>query len=206
MPDPSASGDDWEALLPRLLLWARRLHDRVLADVRGAPTPEDLVQDAVTDVLTGRRSRPEGVPLAVLLYGVIRSRASQVLSRAKARGETEGPRYVGLDEAEAAHAEAAHDPAHAADLRERVLALVADDEVLTRMVGLWFEDPALKAADLAALLDLPAVEVYAAARRLRRKGVARAALGLDRTACVGPAALLWRNDGARWPLSVPAAP
>lgn len=158
---------DWEALLPRLLLWAQRLHARVLFDVRGAPSPEDLVQDAVADVLTGRRSRPEGVPLAVLLYGVIRSRASQVLSRAKTRGESPGPRYVSLDEAERVHAEASGE---SADLRERVLALVGDDAVLRRIVDLWFEDPGLKAADLAAMLGLAPAEVYAATRRLRRRG------------------------------------
>ena len=167
---PVTPADDWEALLPRLLLWAQRLHARVLSDVRGAPTPEDLVQDAVTDVLTGRRRRPADVPLAVLLYGVVRSRASQVLGRAKARGGARGPRYVGLEAAERLHAGAASEPGHAADLRTRALALVAGDETLERIVALWFEDPGLKAADLAAMLGLPAAEVYAATRRLRRRG------------------------------------
>ena len=166
----SEDAPDWEALLPRLLLWAQRLHARTLADVRGAPTAEDLVQDAVTDVLTGRRSRPEDVPLAVLLYGVIRSRASQVLSRARTRGEATGPRYVSLEEARTVHADAAADPAHAADLRDRVLALVAGDEVLEKMVALWFEDPALKPGDLADMLGLSPSQIYAATRRLRRRG------------------------------------
>lgn len=168
--------DDWEAVLPRLLLWAQRLHARTLADVRGAPSPEDLVQDAVTDVLTGRRSRPDDVPLPVLLYGVIRSRASQVLGRAKTRGEAPGPRYVDLEEARAHHAEAAADPAHASALRARVLRLVEGDDLLTRMVELWFEDPSLPARDLAEMLDVSPAEIYAATRRLRRKDVNRAAL------------------------------
>lgn len=179
MPVPSPLDDDWEALLPRLLLWTRRLHARALADVRGAPSPEDLVQDAVTDVLTGRRARPDDVPLPVLLYGVIRSRASHVLSRSRTRGDdASGPRYLGLDEAAAEHATAAADPAQAADLRARVLRLVEGDDLLRRIVELWFEDPGLPARDLAAMLDVPAAEVYAAARRLRRASVDREALGL----------------------------
>ena len=192
--------DDWEALLPRLLLWAQRLHARVLHDVRGAPSPEDLVQDAVTDVLTGRRSRPADVPLAVLLYGVIRSRASQVLARSKTKGEAPGPRYVDLEAAERLHAEAAADPARAADLRERVLALVAGDETLEKMVALWFEDPALKPGDLAAMLGLAPAEVYAATRRLRRRGDRETAASGEVTLFApyaAPAAGLWRNGGPR---------
>jgi len=165
-------------LLPRLLLWARRLHARSLADVRGAPSPEDLVQDAVADVLTGRRSRPDGVPLPVLLYGVIRSRASQVLSRARTRGGAPGPRYVDLTEAVGHHTEAAADPVQAADLRARVLRRVAGDDLLVQIVELWFQDPGLPARDLAEMLDVPAAEVYAAARRLRRMSVTREELGL----------------------------
>ena len=197
MPEPSS--DDWEALLPRLLLWAQRLHARTLADVRGAPAPEDLVQDAIADVLTGRRTRPEGVPLAVVLYGVIRSRASAVLSRAKTRGEAPGPRYVGMEEAEEAHARASGDAAQAADLRERVLALVDGDEVLERMVALWFEDPGLKARDLADMLGLAPAEVYAATRRLRRRGD-RAAFSPGDT--VAFSALAWRISPARRPLGL----
>lgn len=179
MPPPSPHDDDWEALLPRLLLWARRLHARTLDDVRGAPSPEDLVQDAVADVLTGRRTRPEGVPLSVLLYGVIRSRASQVLSRARTRGSAPGPRYVGFDEAAGHHAEAAADPVQAADLKARVLRRVAGDDLLVRIVRLWFEDPALPARDLAEMLEVPAADVYAAARRLRRMSVTREELGVS---------------------------
>lgn len=178
MSDSPAPDDDWEAVLPRLLLWATRLHARTLADVRGAPSPEDLVQDAVTDVLTGRRSRPADVPLAVLLYGVVRSRASQVLARAKTRGAVPGPRYIGLDEAATAHAEAAADPVQRADLRTRILRLVGDDVVLAGIVRLWFEDPSLPARDLAAMLDIPVAEIYAAARRLRRISADPVALGL----------------------------
>ena len=210
--DKSTTGnDDWEETLPRLLLWAGRLHARTLADVRGAPTPEDLVQDAVTDVLTGRRTRPDGVPLAVVLYGVVRSRVSHTLERARSSGEAGGPRFVGLDAAERAHADAAADPAHVADLRKRVLHLVEGDEVLSRMVGLWFEDPSLKASDLAAILDLSPSEIYAAARRLRRRPARRDALGFDAAACssLGDHSSLiprWLKPLVRWPFPVTVFP
>lgn len=170
--------DDWEVLLPRLLLWAQRLHSRVLSQTRGAPTPADLVQDAITDVLSERRSRPPGVPLAVVLYGVIRSRVSHALSRAHTQSDPARSRFVGMEEAEAVHAHYSESP-DVDDLRERVIALVKGDDILVRMVDLWFEDPALKASDLAAMLGVSPHDVYAAARRLRRTNVSRTALGVD---------------------------
>lgn len=175
--------NEWETVLPRLLLWTQRLHARVLMDIRGAPTPADLVQDAVTDVLSGRRSRPPGLPLAVVLYGVIRSRAHHVLARAKTTDDVARARFVGMEEAASTHMALTESP-DTDDLRRRVLLLVGEDEVLTQMVNLWFEDPALKASDIAEMLGLSPHDVYAATRRLRRKNVSRSALGLDETAFV----------------------
>jgi DNA-directed RNA polymerase specialized sigma24 family protein len=168
--------EDWEAVVPRLLLWATRLHARTLSGVRGAPTPEDLVQDAITDALTGQRVRPDGLPLLVFLYGVIRSRVSQTLSRSKTRGEATQMRYVSLEEAWNVHADSASDPAYAASLHKRVLALVAGDDLLERIVGLWFEDPDLKSRDLAVMLDVSAGEIYSATKRLRRRTEASGSL------------------------------
>ena len=57
---------DWDALLPRLTVWAGRLHRRYLADRPGAPEPQDLVQDAIADLATGTRTLPDDVPVASL--------------------------------------------------------------------------------------------------------------------------------------------
>lgn len=194
--------DDWEAVVPRLLLWANRLHARALSGVRGAPTPEDLVQDAITDMLTGQRVRPDGLPLLVFLYGVIRSRVSQTLSRSKTRGEMTQARYVSLEEAWNVHAEAASDPAHAAGLQARVLELVEGDDLLEQIVRLWFEDPDLKSRDLAAMLEVSASEIYSATKRLRRRTEASGPLfgDLDTMSCVALGLPAWQISATPQPL------
>ncbi|MEO0556611.1 MAG: hypothetical protein AAF170_00365 [Bacteroidota bacterium] len=199
---PDRADEDWEAVVPRLLLWANRLHARTLSGVRGAPTPEDLVQDAITDTLTGQRVRPDGLPLLVFLYGVIRSRVSQTLSRSKTRDETAQARYVSLDEAWNVHSQAASDPAHAASLQERVLALVEGDELLERIVRLWFEDPDLKSRDLAAMLGVSAGEIYSATKRLRRRTEASGPLfgDINRMQRVPMLASPWRISATPQPL------
>ena len=188
--------------MPRLLLWATRLHTRTLSGVRGAPTPEDLVQDAITDTLTGQRVRPDGLPLLVFLYGVIRSRVSQTLSRSKTRGEATQARYVSLEEAWNVHVEAASDPAHAAGLQDRVLELVEGDELLEQIVHLWFKDPDLKSRDLAAMLDVSAGEIYSATKRLRRRTEASRPLfgDLDELACSPVYLGVWRISSTPQPL------
>lgn len=199
--------EDWEAVVPRLLLWAGRLHARTLSNVRGAPTPEDLVQDAIADTLTGQRVRPDGLPLLVFLYGVIRSRVSQTLSRSKTRGEATQARYVSLEEAWTVHADAASDPAHAAGLQERVLELVAGDELLEKIVRLWFEDPDLKSRDLAAMLGVSANEIYSATKRLRRRTEASGSQfgDINTMSCVALGLGAWRISSTPQPLWVQAS-
>lgn len=157
-------------MLPRLLLWARHLHRRYLDGLPGAPSAEDLVQDAATDVLTGRRACPAGIPVFAVLHGIVRSHVSNALARASVpRADGFTLRTRSLDDMDQARQEAPDTLADRAAVRERALALVADDAVLGQIVALWFDDPALKPLDLAEMLGLTPTEVYHAAKRLRRR-------------------------------------
>lgn len=161
---------DWDHLVPRLLLVARRFHQRALCNYRGAPEPMDLVQQAIADVMDGRRRWPQGVPLFNLLYGVMRSHVSNFAARQQPTGPAEaGTRHISLDDVLVPAADALPADIRRSELREAVLRLVEDDPLLERMVELLFEDPHLKASDYAAMLDIPVEDVYNAAKRLKRR-------------------------------------
>ena len=167
---PSRPDIDWPDVLPRPLLWAQSLHRRCLAGLPGAPTPEDLVQDAVADLLTGRRAWPEGLPAFVVLHGVVRSHVSNAVGRAGVPGSSGFHlRSVPIGEAGPAADEPADELADRAAVRARALALVGDDADLGRIVALWFDDPSLKPLDVAEILGLTATDVYHATKRLRRR-------------------------------------
>ncbi len=168
---------DLDDLLARLLRVARGHHRRVLRFYRHAPTPADLVQQAVADVLDARRTWPPDVDAFGMLCGVMRSHVSNFAARQRpvgAAGSTprpyEGRRLAAL--ADAAPVPAAT-PADAAvldaEFRAAVRALVAGDDELVRLVACLFEDPAYSAADLADRLGTDVKAIYNARKRLRRR-------------------------------------
>lgn len=161
---------DWPDVLPRLLLWAQSLHRRYLAGLPGAPTPEDLVQDAAADLLTGRRVWPDGLPAFVVLHGIVRSLVSNAVSRASVPGAAGFvARCASIEEAGMADGTPADESVDRSQVRARALRLVSDDDVLSRVVALWFDDPSLKPLDVAAMLGLAPADVYHATKRLRRR-------------------------------------
>lgn len=170
-PDPSALDRlrtaDWGDLSPRLLLAAQRLHAQYLRRLPGAPEPADLVQDALADLMTGRRACPPDVPILTVIFHVMRSKATNLLTTNRAVGtEAGGPRHIALDDAPALATPIA--PATGV-VRDAIRQRVADDPELARMVDLWLEDPKLKPGDLAAMLEVPVRDIYNARKRLARK-------------------------------------
>ncbi len=160
---------EWPRLAPRLLLYAGKLHRHVLARFPHAPDPADLVHEAVADLLSGHRARPEDVTLFVFLCGVIRSKASNFLMRQQRLDGTDRlGRYVDAD-SPGAHRIPTPGPEGEGVLRAQVQALIADDPFLVRMTQLLFDDPELKPGDLAEMLGCTATEVYAARKRLERR-------------------------------------
>ena len=163
---------DWEDILPRLLLVARRYYNQALRSFPGAPEPRDLVQQAIADLLGGQRTLPPDVPVFNTLCGIIRSQASNFVARQQPVGAGDHPagtRHRPLDPKTRAAPSAPDMTVEEKLFRKKVLALIGDRPLDRRIVDLLLKDPALKPADLAALLDVPIREIYNAKRRLRRK-------------------------------------
>jgi DNA-directed RNA polymerase specialized sigma24 family protein len=105
---------------------------------RGLPPDvswEDLLQEAITRVLTGKRPKPDDVPMVAFLAGVMRSLRSDHIRRARRGATRDAPPWLG-NEGEALSEREVLDPA--AD-PER--ALIAADE-LTKIRTLFAEDRA----------------------------------------------------------------
>jgi DNA-directed RNA polymerase specialized sigma24 family protein len=71
---------------------------------RGLPPDvswDDLLQEAITRVLTGKRVRPSDVPMVAFLGGVMRSLRADHIRRARHGGGREDPRWID-DEGEGA--------------------------------------------------------------------------------------------------------
>ena len=64
---------DWDDVLPRVQLWANHFHKRYLRQIRAAPTAEDLVQEAIVKLYSGRRKLPDHVPLLTVIINNIQS-------------------------------------------------------------------------------------------------------------------------------------
>jgi len=157
---------DWQDILPRALLAAVRFHRRYLESYSDAPTPHDLAQSAVADILSGKRRLPENVDLFVVLHEVIRSKVSNFIARRARRGTVDLN-----DEILAITAHASTDGMEDTSyeqFKDAVRTCVANDSFLERMIEYLFDDPMLKPADLAAMMDVEIKEIYNAYRRLRR--------------------------------------
>ena len=138
----------------------RSLHLKYLSNVQAAPEPEDLVQDAIADLMSGQRTWPSELPLNVVLYGIIRSRVSNFLKKHRALGLEDPGQLL--------------DPAVAAEipldlLKGEIKNLVQDDSELKRIIDYMLEDPLLNPRDLANLMECPVARIYNAKKRLERK-------------------------------------
>jgi len=164
--------EDWDDLLPRLLLVARRFHARALRSYSGAPDPHDLVQQAVTDLLDGRRRLPPDVPVFTVLCGVMRSQASNFVSRQQPVGPGADPDETRIAPLLMEVADAGFAPTHQLaldELRDELYAIVGNDTLARRVIDLLLEDSTLKPSDLAEMLNVPVRDIYNTKRRLRRK-------------------------------------
>ena len=168
---------DWDDILPRVQLWANHFHKRYLRQVRAAPTPEDLVQEAIVKLYSGRRKLPDHVPLLTVIINNIQSDIWNFLTKegytqtdSKGKGRKGWGRHIGLEEW--MHNFDGHSIPPGAELRglhDAIRAQVKNDLELTQMVDFLFEDPLLKPRDLARLMGLSIKQVNNAQKRLRRK-------------------------------------
>jgi DNA-directed RNA polymerase specialized sigma24 family protein len=183
----SLTDEEWADIYKRLRLFAKRRFFWVEKKI-GVDT-DDLVHQAIRDTLLGIRRAPPGINVFVFLCQVIRSEVSHRWDRAH--------REISLDAPNRSNAERKYDPenlppdsietllqesgelsggqrdpflqADFAQLKDEVLALVEQDEELTEIVKLLFEDPQLKPSELAQILGFPMSRMRAAQKRLRRR-------------------------------------
>jgi DNA-directed RNA polymerase specialized sigma24 family protein len=146
-----------------------RLHARGLPPDVGW---EDLLQEAITRVLTGARRTPKGVPVVAFLAGIMRSLKSEHWRRSRDRersraGAARDPR--GSPKREAALREAAPDPERSLIAMEELKAierLFADDPVVLGIIDALGEG--LTPEQIRARLALSQTDYDSARKRLRR--------------------------------------
>ena len=168
---------DWDDILPRVQLWANHFHRRYLRQVRAAPSPEDLVQEAIVKLYTGKRKLPDHVPLLTVIINNIQSDIWNFLTKegytkkdSQGKGRKGWGRHMGLEEWMQNFDEHALPPAAELNgLHDAIRAKIEDDRELIKMVDFLFEDPQLKPRDLARLMGLSIQHVNNAQKRLRRK-------------------------------------
>jgi DNA-directed RNA polymerase specialized sigma24 family protein len=147
---------------------------------RGLPPDvswEDLLQEALTRVLTGARRVPEGVAPVAFIAGVMRSLRSEHwkrfgTSRRRREAPSDSGGYVTHEAARRAAAlrESAPDPERSLMAAEQLLAierLFADDPVVLKIIDALGEG--LGAEQIRAALSLGKTEYDSARKRMRRR-------------------------------------
>ena len=168
---------DWDDIIPRVRLWAIHFHKRYLQHIRAAPSPDDLVQEAIVKLYTGRRKIPDHVPLMTVIINNIQSDIWNFLTKegytkkdSQGKGRKGWGRHIGLEEwMDNFDQSVVPKASQLKEIRELMVSKVNDDPMLLKMVNLLFEDPLLKPRDLARLLGISVKEVNNAQKRLRRR-------------------------------------
>jgi DNA-directed RNA polymerase specialized sigma24 family protein len=146
-----------------------RLHARGLPPDVGW---EDLLQEAITRVLTGARQPPENVPLVAFLAGIMRSLKSEHwrrLARKGAPGREPLPLPRAAGSRSPAPREAAPDPERSVLAQEQLHAiqrLFAADKVVLGIITALGEG--LSADEICQSLRLTRTDYDSARKRLRR--------------------------------------
>ncbi len=145
----------------RARLW-RQFGER-LRNITDAPTPDDLLHDAIEDLLADRRHCPlERVELAICLVNVVSSKVSHLYEKWK----KEGIIKVSEDTLKWETSQnTAEEPG--TELREKILECVEDDSLLKRIVAYRLDHANAKAWDIAQALGVDIKKMYNTNRRLK---------------------------------------
>ncbi len=154
--------EDYDGL--RLRLW--RQFGQQLHRIPDAPTPDDLLHDAIEDLLVDRRHCPLArVDLTICLVNIVRSKVSHLYEKWQQSGIMTVSDEI-LDRVQAVGTEDS-------ELREKILHVVIDDPLLSKIVEFRLEHPDAKAQEIAESIGLDMQDMYNANRRLkaRLKGI-----------------------------------
>lgn len=142
---------------------------------RGLPPDvswDDLLQEAITRVLTGKRLQPEGVGMVGFLGGVMRSLRSDHIRRARQGLQRDDPRWIGQSHDERFDLELldpSADPERAliaVEELDKIRRLFADDPVALRIIDGLAEG--LAAEQIRARNGISRIEYDSARKRMRR--------------------------------------
>jgi len=152
----------------RLRLW-RRFGEQ-LRKIPEASDPDDLLHEAIEDLLSGHRKYPdEDVKLTTCLFKIVHSKVDNIQKKWK-RAQID---FISLAQFQNGVADRLS-PVKEPSLRKKILALVADDVLLVKIVRLQLDAMAnpgkqLKAKVLAEKLNVAVDEIYNANRRLKAR-------------------------------------
>lgn len=149
-----------------------RLKTLARLQARGLPPEvawDDLLQEALTRVLTGARRKPAAVAMVAFIAGIMRSLRSEYWHRARARSAAEGARAAPAAQAPQAPVEAP-DPERALAAAQALAAigkLFEDDAVVLGIILGLAEG--LAAEEIRLAMGLTRTDYDSARRRLRRR-------------------------------------
>lgn len=144
----------------RLRLW--RQFGRQLKKIPDAPSPDDLLHQAIEDLLADRRHCPlDRTELTICLLNIVRSKVSHLYAKWKREGIIKVSEQT-LDTIRVEFVETSA-------LREKILACVDDDPLLSRIIEYRLDYPEAKAREIAETLGIAMSEMYNANRRLKAR-------------------------------------
>jgi DNA-directed RNA polymerase specialized sigma24 family protein len=150
-----------------------RLKSIARLHARGLPPDvswDDLLQEAITRVLTGKRLRPEAVGMVAFLGGVMRSLRADHIRRAQHGGSRNDPHWISQDgDLEREVLDPTADPERAliaAQALDKIRRLFADDLLALQIIDGLAEG--LAAEQIRARHGLTRTEYDSARKRMRR--------------------------------------
>lgn len=146
----------------RLKLWKR--YGTRLRKIPNAPDPDDLLHEAIEDLLADRRHCPPNLSVSTCLFHIVRSKTSHFYEKQK----TDEIVTHSDEFADTVRVEHVHEP----ELRQTIITLIHDDALLTRIVAYRLEhcdDEPIKARTIAEVLGVGIRDIYNANRRLRTR-------------------------------------
>jgi len=181
------TSEEWDRL--RLRLWLK--FGEQLRKIPGAPDPDDLLDDAVKDLLADKRHCPlDRISLPVCLFNIVRSKVSHIKKeweknmskrRTEPVEEIDLPANIAGQRTETTEYEQSRSSEDTmmermtenrpSGLREQILSLVDDDPLLKQMVEYQLDQAGepVKSEKLAEALRVDIKEIYNASRRLKSK-------------------------------------
>lgn len=159
--------EDWEDIWNRLKLFTYKYFRGRGLDLDG------LIQEAIKDVIAGKRRWPLGVDFVTLLCQVIRSKASHLSEKER--------RFRPIEDVPALRLQAPKETLYStyreredrqlaySQLCSKIKEMIHGDELLCRMVNIWLEEPELKPREMAHRLGVTIEKIRSGQKRLSRR-------------------------------------